>query len=1168
MKFLIESLLKLDTYNQLKQSIDKNESPLLALGVIDSQKCHLMYALNQHLNRPILIITNNDLRVKEIYEDIQYFSQNNAVIYPSKDIIFYTADVHSLDIVKKRISVIKSILSNEIPIIILSVEALFDRLIKKDIFSSFIMNLTQTQTISLDELINKLLLMGYERTDLVEGQGQFAVRGGIVDIFPITEENAVRIEFWDDEIDNIRIIDAYSQRSIEKIESITILPTKELVYDDRQVNLALKKIEQEYNLVLDKLNKLDLEDEKRNLKENIEEVIEALKTKNRFKSEERFIKYFYEDTVTLFDYMPKNTIIFWDEIPRIESKAESVLREYEESIKSHIEKGYLLPNQMQMVFNYKDILDIAKNYTQVLLMNIEQPLEDFQIKKVIEFDISSANTFKQRIDLLEKDLKKWKKQNYKIVILSGTRTKGEMLQKEFLSVNIESVFISNLERDLKAGEIVITNGSIQKGFEYKDIKLIVISDKELFGTEKKKRSSKKKRKGSKIESFTDLKVGDYVVHDNYGIGIYRGIEKMFIDGINKDYLKIKFADDGSLYVPINQMDMIQKYIGAEGKQPKLNKLGGAEWGKAKARVRGAVKDLAKDLVQLYSKRQASKGFIYSSDTQWQKEFEDMFPYDETEDQLAAIEDVKKDMEAGKVMDRLICGDVGYGKTEVAIRAAFKAIQDGKQVAYLVPTTILAQQHYNTFVQRMKDFPIKISMISRFRTTTQQQKTINELKNGNIDILIGTHRILSKDVVFKDIGLIIIDEEQRFGVLHKERLKKIKENVDVLTLTATPIPRTLHMSLSGIRDMSILEEPPQERQPVQTYVMRYDSIFVKDAILRELGRGGQVFYLHNRIRNISEVAGKLKTLVPEARITFAHGQMSERELEKVMMDYVDKQIDVLVCTTIIETGLDISNANTIIVQDADRMGLAQLYQLRGRVGRSNRIGYAYFMYQKDKVLAEVAEKRLQAIKEFTEFGSGFKIAMRDLEIRGAGNLLGAEQHGHMDTVGYDMYCKILNETIKQLQGINSEEEFETSIDININAYIPSEYIENEEQKLEIYKKISSIKTYEDFLDVQEEIEDRYGDIPTSVQNLLDIALIKSQAHSINIISINQKIDKLIITYKNQTFIKEETIIKLIKDYKNKLLFTSAGNPYITLKLTSVAANEIIRNIKLLLQQLKC
>lgn len=1168
MKPLIEPLLELDTYNQLKQSIIKNETPLLTLGVLDSQKCHLMYALNQHLDRPILVITSNDLRVKEISEDMQYFNQNNVAVYPSKDVIFYTADVHSLDIVKKRISVIKSTLSNETPIIVLSIEALFDRLIKKDIFSSFIINLKQAQVISLDELINKLILMGYERTALVEGQGQFAVRGGIVDIFPITEYNPVRIEFWDNEIDNIRLIDSYSQRSIEKIENIIILPTKELVYDDKQVDLALQKIEQEYKDVLTRLENLDLEDEKKNLKDNIENIIEALKTKNKFKGEERFIKYFYEDTVTLLDYMPKNTVIFWDEMPRIKEKAKNVLKEYEESIKSHIEKGYLLPNQIQMIFSYEDILDVAKDYTQILLMNIYQTLNDFPIRKTINFNVSSANTFKQRINILEENLKKWKNENYRILILSGTKTKGEMLQREFSDANIESVFISNLERSLEKGEIVITGGSIQKGFEYKDIKLVVISDKELFGIEKQKRKPKKKRKGSKIESFTDLKIGDYVVHDNYGIGIYRGIEKMFVDGINKDYLKITFADDGSLYVPINQMDMIQKYIGAEGKQPKLNKLGGAEWGKAKAKVKGAVKDLAKDLVQLYSKRQSCKGFIYSSDTQWQKEFEDMFPYDETEDQLAAIEDVKRDMESGKVMDRLICGDVGYGKTEVAIRAAFKAIQDGKQVAYLVPTTILAQQHYNTFVQRMKDFPIKVGMISRFRTITQQQKTINELKEGNIDILIGTHRILSKDVVFKDIGLIIIDEEQRFGVLHKERLKKIKENVDVLTLTATPIPRTLHMSLSGIRDMSILEEPPEERQPVQTYVMRYDSIFVKDAIIRELGRGGQVFYLHNRIRNISEVAGKLKNLVPEARITFAHGQMSERELEKVMMDYVDKQIDVLVCTTIIETGLDISNANTIIIQDADHMGLAQLYQLRGRVGRSNRIGYAYFMYQKDKVLPEIAEKRLQAIKEFTEFGSGFKIAMRDLEIRGAGNLLGAEQHGHMETVGYDMYCKILNATVKQLQGISTDEDFETNIDININAYIPSKYIENEEQKLEIYKKISSIQTYEDFSDVQEEIEDRYGDIPASVQNLLDIAFMKSQAHSIGIISISQRINKIIITYKNQSYINEEIIAKLIKDYKDKLLFTSTGNPYITLKLSVTSSSEIIRNIKLLLQQLKC
>lgn len=1167
MNSLIQPLLELDMYQRLKQDIENNLSPVSVSGVLESQKCHLIYALKQHLNRQIVIVTNNDLRLKDIYDDMQYFTGNNAAIYPAKDIIFYTADVHSIDIVKKRISVIDSIIMGKNPVIVTSIESLFDRLVPKDVFLKYIVNLNEGDIITVDELVDKLVHMGYERTNLVEGTGQFAVRGGILDIFSINEENPIRIEFWDDEIDSIRIVDSYSQRSIEKINSVRIIPTKELVYENKQVNFALQKIKSEYDNTAKYFKSKSMFDEFERLQESVGEIIERLENGQNFKGEERYIKYFYDNTVTLFDYLPDDTIIFWDEPARISQKAKNVMKEYSDSIKNHIEKGNMLPSQSDMVLNYDNIIDFSKKYTQVALMTITQVSEYFSIKDELNFDVNSASTFEQRIDLLEENLKHWKKKGYRVVILSGTKVKGEMLQKQFLNDGIETVFIPTMTRSLECGEIVITNGSIQKGFEYEQLKFVVISDRELFGTEKRKKRNKKKRKGSKIESFTDLKVGDYVVHDNYGIGVYRGIEKMVIDNVNKDYLKITYADNGSLYVPINQMDMIQKFIGADGKRPKLNKLGGGEWNKTKARVKNSVKDLAKDLVKLYSKRQTSKGFVYNSDDEWQKEFEAMFPYEETDDQIAAIEDVKRDMEMGKVMDRLICGDVGYGKTEVAIRAAFKVVQNGKQVAYLVPTTILAQQHYNTFVQRMKDFPIRIDLLSRFRTRKEQSETVENLSKGNVDILIGTHRILANDIHFKDLGLVIVDEEQRFGVVHKEKLKKLKENIDVLTLTATPIPRTLHMSLTGIRDMSVLEEPPEERQPIQTYVMRYDTEFIRDAILREIGRGGQVFYLHNRVRNIAEIAGKIKKLVPEANVAYAHGQMSERELESVMMEYIEGTVDVLVCTTIVETGLDISNANTIIVQDADKMGLAQLYQLRGRVGRSNRIAYAYLMYQKDKVLPEVAEKRLQAIREFTEFGSGFKIAMRDLEIRGAGNLLGSEQHGHMETVGYDMYCKILDAAVKELKGIKVDEDFETSIDLNISAYIPAKYIENEEQKLEIYKKISNIVTEEDFNDVQEEIEDRYADIPASVQNLLDIALLKSQAHSMNIISIIQKSNNIVISFKNNSNLDSNRLMEIIKKYNNELMFTSSANSYLTLKLTNNSHNEIVRKIKLLLQELK-
>lgn len=1167
MEALIHPLLEFESYQQLKKDISEANTPVLLSGVLESQKCHIIHALSEHLNRPSLIITNNDIRLKEIQEDMSFFTAGNVMIYPSKDVIFYTADVHSLDIVKARMSVVEAILEGKNPTIVLTIEALFDRLIRKEVFMDFILDISTGDIKAASQIIHQLLDMGYERTELVEATGQFAMRGGILDIFPINFENAIRIEFWDDEIDSIRLIDPLSQRSIEKIETVKVIPTKELLYKNEVMQNAIEKIKSEYGAVLSQFANKTMKDEEERLKEIIGEVVEHLENNITLKGCEKYIQYFYEDTVTLLDYLPKDTMIFWDEPTRITQRAQSIIKEYEESIKSHIEKGYMLPSQANMIFSYNDILHQTNQYAQIALMTITQAVRDFVIKDIINFDIRSASTFEGRIDLLEDDIIYWKQKGNRVIILSGTKVRGEMLQRNFLDAGIETVFIPNLDRTVEKGEVVITNGSIQKGFEYQQLGFVVVSDRELFGSEKKKRTSKKKKKGSKIESFTDLKIGDYVVHDNYGIGVYRGIENMVVDTINKDYLKISYAEGGSLYVPTNQMDVIQKFIGADGKTPKLNKLGSVEWNKAKAKVKGAVKDLAKELIALYSARQAAKGYMYSNDTVWQREFEDMFPFEETDDQLQAIEDVKSDMQSGRVMDRLICGDVGYGKTEVAIRAAFKAVQDGKQVAYLVPTTILAQQHYNTFTQRMKDFPIKVGLLSRFRTAKQQKETISGLGSGMVDILIGTHRILSKDITFKDLGLVIVDEEQRFGVTHKEKLKKLKENVDVITLTATPIPRTLHMSLTGIRDMSVLEDPPEQRHPIQTYVMRYDTEFVRDAILREVGRGGQVFYLHNRVINIEEVAGKIQKLVPEAVVAFAHGQMSERELETIMLDFINGEIDVLVCTTIIETGLDISNANTIIIQDADRMGLAQLYQLRGRVGRSNRIAYAYLMYQKDKVLQEVAEKRLQAIREFTEFGSGFKIAMRDLEIRGAGNLLGAQQHGHMETVGYDMYCKLLDMTVKEMRGIEVKEEFETTLDLNVNAYIPSKYIQNEEQKLEIYKKISVIKTEQDYFEVQEEIEDRYGDIPKAVQNLLDIALLKAQAHDMDITSIAQKGTNITVTYKPDANADFDIITQVIKQYNSKLVFTASPTPYLTLKLENTSQNEIVRNIKLLLQQLK-
>ena len=690
----------------------------------------------------------------------------------------------------------------------------------------------------------------------------------------------------------------------------------------------------------------------------------------------------------------------------------------------------------------------------------------------------------------------------------------------------------------------------------------MISESDIFGGEKKKKKRKRIYEGEKIASFTDLNIGDYVVHESHGLGIYRGIEKIEVDKTEKDYIKIEYAGGGNLYILATQLEQIQKYAGAGAKKPKLNKLGGQEWNKTKSRVRGAVKEIAEDLVKLYAVRQNEQGFAFGPDTVWQKEFEEMFPFEETEDQDLAIAATKADMESTKIMDRLICGDVGYGKTEIAIRAAFKAVQDGKQVAFLVPTTILAQQHYNNFVQRMKDFPVNIDLLCRFRSSAEQKKTIEKLKKGQVDIIIGTHRLLSKDVVYKDLGLLIIDEEQRFGVAHKEKIKQLKTNIDVLTLTATPIPRTLHMSLIGIRDMSVLEEPPMDRVPIQTYVMEYNEELVREAISRELARGGQAYFVYNRVREIADVATKIAELVPEANVAYAHGQMKETELENIMYRFINGEIDVLVSTTIIETGLDISNVNTMIIHDADNMGLSQLYQLRGRVGRSNRTAYAFLMYKRDKMLKEVAEKRLAAIKEYTELGSGFKIAMRDLEIRGAGSLLGERQHGHMEAVGYDLYCKMLNEAVKEAKGIAVEESFDTSIDIVIDAYIPMGYIPNELQKLDIYKRIADIETQEETEEMTEELIDRFGDPPKSVENLLYIAKIKSMAHRLYFTEVAQKGESVRFTLYEKARIDVAKIPELVAAYGQKVTFTAdPKNPYFTyhLKKNSRDKNVDIKSV---------
>ena len=804
-------------------------------------------------------------------------------------------------------------------------------------------------------------------------------------------------------------------------------------------------------------------------------------------------------------------------------------------------------------------------YYGIAFTMLESKCGMFKVRSVYSLQVKTVNPYNSSFELLTRDLKKLKRTGYRVILVSGSRTRAKRLAEDLRDYDLSSFYSEEMERQVNPGEIMVTCGYIAEGYEYPMLKFTVISESDIFG-KKKKKKKRKTYEGKKIQEFAELKPGDYVVHENHGLGIYQGIEKVEVDTVTRDYMKISYADGGILYIPATQMDLIQKYAGADTKPPKLNKLGTPQWKKTKGQVKKAVQLIAKDLVKLYATRQQTEGYVYGPDTVWQREFEEMFPFEETEDQLRAIEDTKKDMESTKIMDRLICGDVGYGKTEIAIRAAFKAVQEGKQVVYLVPTTILAQQHYSTFIQRFKDFPVRVDLMSRFRTQAQQKKTVEDLKKGLVDIVIGTHRVLSKDVGYKDLGLLIIDEEQRFGVTHKEKIKKLRENIDVLTLTATPIPRTLHMSLIGIRDMSVLEEAPMDRMPIQTYVMEYNDEMVREAIERELARGGQVYYVYNRVENIADLALRVQKLVPDARVSYAHGQMNEHQLEDIMYDFINGDIDVLVSTTIIETGLDIANANTMIIQDADRFGLSQLYQLRGRVGRSNRMAYAFLLYQRDKMLKEVAEKRLAAIREFTDLGSGFKIAMRDLEIRGAGNLLGESQSGHMAAVGYDLYCKMLNEAVSQLKGKKEEEDYATTIDLDIDAFIPESYIKNEYQKLDIYKRIATIETEEEMDDMTEELIDRFGDLPKKVQQLLHIAALKSLAHSAYITAIEQKgKDYKFILYEKAN-LDPAKIPALLKKYGNNMTFKAEAVPYFLYQKKGRSGKEKGENVLQMLREI--
>ena len=1155
-------LVDLAEYTDMKQDLDQGKGPVQISGVTDSQKVHVMHELSKD-NPWRLVVTYDDTRAKEIFDDFSYF-EPNTWLYPARDLLFYSSDIHGNLLTRQRMQVFKHLLEDEGGVVVTTVDGLMDHLLPLSMIKESCLNIMVGQTLDMEEIKHLLTGMGYERMGQVDGMGQFSVRGGILDVFPLTEEVPVRIELWGDEVDSIRSFDAESQRSIQQMDEVTIYPAAELILTKEHIEEGILRLEADEKKQEKAFRDQKKPEEAQRIRRAVGELVESLKEGFDVQTLDAYIRYFCEDTVSFLDYMKEvgakvtlassgaagktaekkqtsGLALILDEPQRMKEKAETVETEFRESMSHRLEQGYILPGQADLLFASKTVLADCHTPHSIFMTGLDQRLPGMTPKAKYSLTGKNLNSYQNSFEILIKDLTKWKKDGYRVVLLSASRTRASRLAGDLREYDLRAFCPEDAGRPVAPGEIMVTYGKLHKGFEYPLIKFVVITEGDMFGVEKRKKKRKKYNyEGKKISSFSELSVGDYVVHESHGLGIYKGIEKIEQDHVIKDYIKVEYGDGGNLYLPATRLEGIQKYAGADAKVPKLNKLGGTEWTKTKTKVRTAVREIAKELVELYAARQDAEGFQYGPDTVWQKEFEEMFPYDETDDQLTAIDDTKRDMESKKIMDRLICGDVGYGKTEIALRAAFKAVQEEKQVVYLVPTTILAQQIYNTFVQRMKDFPVRVDMMSRFRTPGEMKKTVEGLKKGYVDIIVGTHRVLSKDVQFKNLGLLIVDEEQRFGVTHKEKIKQMKQNVDVLTLTATPIPRTLHMSLIGIRDMSVLEEPPVDRVPIQTYVMEYNDEMIREAIHRELGRGGQVYYVYNRVNNIDEVANHVASLVPDANVAFAHGQMNEHQLEKIMLDFINGDIDVLVSTTIIETGLDIPNANTMIIQDADRLGLSQLYQIRGRIGRSNRTSFAFLMYKRDKMLKEDAEKRLQAIREFTELGSGIKIAMRDLEIRGAGNILGAEQHGHMEAVGYDLYCKMLNEAVIALKGGQEEEEtFETVVDCDIDAFIPDGYIKNEYLKLDVYKRISAIETDDEYMDMQDELIDRFGDIPKSVDNLLRVAELKAMAHRAYVTEVDINTQEIRIELYPKAKLDVTKIPALIAEYKTALRFAQGG-----------------------------
>lgn len=1115
---LIIDLPKHTKYIKLLEDISKKTGDISIFGLTQSQKAHMIYSLAAYSKKPTIIVCSNVLQARRVIQDLKFYSEIEIIFFPARDMVYYNLKAESKEIENQRMYAIQKILKGTNNIVVTTIDALTQKMLPRSIYGDLDFYVEKGLNIDLSELVIKLDKLGYVRSTTVEGKGQFAIRGGIIDVFPVDSLVPYRIELFGDEIDSIRIFDVFTQRSIESVHKISIMYASEFMYSTKEINHVVDELNKE-------LQKPKLSDALKNI---IQEDIEKIKSSEYESLVDKYFELFTKNYETLLDYV-KNYTVYIDEPVKCIERAKNIIYENNETLKMLAEKNYIDVKYVNKYLSYEEIEMKFKHMTNVYLETINTDRILHAKRKDYSFSCREVNFFRSSVDVLIQGLQKCKKEGKITILVYPVATKVEAVKNQLIDNGVKVTYLENIniKEKLEYGEVYITQGILSGGYVYEDFNLCVIAESVSGTNFNKIKKANKDFIGQKINTYDDLELDDYVVHENHGIGIYKGIHTVNVGGIFKDYIKIVYSDNGVLYVPITQLDSVKKYMCDDSTVPKLSTLGSKEWQKTKKKVDAHVKQIAKELMILYAKRNEAKGYRFDKDTPWQYEFEDTFKYELTDDQKVALREIKEDMEKDIPMDRLLCGDVGYGKTELALRATFKAVMDSKQVAYLVPTTVLALQQFRTFKERMEAFSVNVEMLSRFRSQAEQKKIIKKLADGEIDILIGTHRILSGDVVFKDLALLIIDEEHRFGVKDKESIKKLKENIDVLSMTATPIPRTLHMSMIGIRQMSTLSEPPLERIPVHTYVLEYDENIVKEAIEKELSRDGQVIYVNNRVDGIEDLCEKVRKLVPEARVAFAHGQMDPRDIEDIMIKYMEHEIDVIVCTTILESGIDIQNANTLIVENADKLGLAQLYQIRGRVGRSSRLAYAYITYEKHKQISEIASKRLKAIKDFTEFGSGFKIALRDLEIRGAGNLFGKQQHGHMASVGYELYIAMLEKAIDEEKNIQNNEtdkkpsilsdiNKEVKIEIDVSAYIPDDYISDLSQKILTYQMISNIKDTKDSMDVVDNLLDRFGEIPKETENLIKVVEIRNMARSIGITKIVQKSGYVIFEPSNLKF----------------------------------------------------